>query len=164
MRDILRENTLSRVRLSSSGNRDWVLSVFVGLADTLRSEFILYGIDVHMYLPAGILSPNYEVENRTKPDITKKIEEGDTPMTPEDCVKCLITGTSLVRVPRSPSLIRATKDWREDTTRSPTTFSPISCVSLPGVMHHGTTSSGTGVSWSSLRYVVVQSAEAKKAR
>ncbi|KAI5449447.1 3-dehydrosphinganine reductase [Naganishia albida] len=63
-----------------------------GLADTLRSEYLLYNINVHLYLPAGILSPNYEVENRTKPDITKKIEEGDTPMTPEDCVKCLING------------------------------------------------------------------------
>lgn len=63
-----------------------------GLADTLRSEYLLYDIDVHLYLPAGILSPNYEVENRTKPEITKKIEEGDTPMTPEDCVKCLING------------------------------------------------------------------------
>ncbi|KAJ9091376.1 hypothetical protein QFC21_007231 [Naganishia friedmannii] len=62
------------------------------LADTLRSEFQLYNINVHLYLPAGILSPNYEVENRTKPDITKKIEEGDTPMTPEECVKCLMTG------------------------------------------------------------------------
>ncbi|GHJ87840.1 hypothetical protein NliqN6_4242 [Naganishia liquefaciens] len=63
-----------------------------GLADTLRSEYLLYGIDVHMYLPAGILSPNFEVENRTKPEITKKIEEGDNPMTPEACVECLITG------------------------------------------------------------------------
>ncbi|KAJ9111701.1 hypothetical protein QFC19_001061 [Naganishia cerealis] len=65
-----------------------------GLADTLRSEYLLYDIHVHLYLPAGILSPNYEVENRTKPAITSKIEEGDTPMTPEDCVKCLITGKS----------------------------------------------------------------------
>lgn len=66
-----------------------------GLADTLRSEYLLYGIKVHMYLPAGILSPNFEVENRTKPDITKKIEEGDTPMTPEACVECLIAGALL---------------------------------------------------------------------
>ncbi|KAJ9121604.1 hypothetical protein QFC22_002223 [Naganishia vaughanmartiniae] len=63
-----------------------------GLADTLRSEYQLYDINVHLYLPAGILSPNYEVESRTKPDITKKIEEGDTPMTPDECVKCLMTG------------------------------------------------------------------------
>lgn len=70
-----------------------VVSAFLpGLADTLRSEFQLYDINVHLYLPAGILSPNYEVENRTKPDITKKIEEGDAPMTPDECVKCLMTG------------------------------------------------------------------------
>ncbi|KAJ9107233.1 hypothetical protein QFC20_003768 [Naganishia adeliensis] len=73
------------------------LTTFVGYAGYAPGkyalkEYLLYNIDVHLYLPAGILSPNYEVENRTKPDITKKIEEGDTPMTPEDCVKCLIDG------------------------------------------------------------------------
>ena len=62
-----------------------------------------------MYLPAGILSPNFEVENRTKPDITKKIEEGDTPMTPEACVECLITGRLPLLASAAHSLISSLK-------------------------------------------------------
>ncbi|WVQ79783.1 hypothetical protein IAT38_001883 [Cryptococcus sp. DSM 104549] len=54
-----------------------------GLADTLRSEMLLHGIDIHIFMPAGIVSPGYEVENVTKPEVTKKIEETDTPLAPE---------------------------------------------------------------------------------
>jgi hypothetical protein len=122
----------------------------------LRSEYLLYGIKVHMYLPAGILSPNFEVENRTKPDITKKIEEGDTPMTPEACVKCLITGTLPASALHSvqPDYVYLLKDWKEDTIRSQTTFSRISFVLLPEVTLHGTTYSGTGVFSGFLQYVL----------
>jgi len=44
------------------------------LADTLREECLLYDIDVHCSFPANILSPGFEVEEQTKPAITKKIE------------------------------------------------------------------------------------------
>ncbi|CAD6884014.1 unnamed protein product [Tilletia controversa] len=63
-----------------------------GLAESLRSEFILYGIDVHAYFPATILSPGYEVENQTKPAITKEIEGSDEPLTPEACAAGLLKG------------------------------------------------------------------------
>jgi 3-dehydrosphinganine reductase len=44
------------------------------LADTLREECILYDVDVHCSFPANILSPGLEQEEKTKPEITRKIE------------------------------------------------------------------------------------------
>lgn len=52
----------------------------------------LHGIKVHLYMPAGILSPGYENEQKTKPDITKKIEDGDTPISAEAAAGLLIAG------------------------------------------------------------------------
>lgn len=49
-----------------------------GLAECLRQELLPHGIRVHIYFVATIASPGHEEENRTKPAITKKIEEGDT--------------------------------------------------------------------------------------
>lgn len=63
-----------------------------GLADSLRSELQLHDITVHLYMPAGILSPGYENEQKTKPGITKQIEEGDTPIAPEAAAALLIKG------------------------------------------------------------------------
>ncbi|KAK8854483.1 hypothetical protein IAR55_003221 [Kwoniella newhampshirensis] len=63
-----------------------------GLADALRSEMILHNIDIHIFMPCGILSPGYEVENLTKPAITHKVEENDTPLTPEECSRRLENG------------------------------------------------------------------------
>ncbi|PKI82274.1 hypothetical protein MVES1_003280 [Malassezia vespertilionis] len=63
-----------------------------GLGECLRSEFQLYGIGVHTYFPATILSPGYEQENKTKPAITKKLEEGDEKKSPEACAACLVRG------------------------------------------------------------------------
>jgi 3-dehydrosphinganine reductase len=76
-----------------------------GLADSLRSEVLLYqkshDLKIHLYTPAGILSPGYEEEEKTKPAVTKKIEEGDEPISPEKCVEVLLSGES-----RSESLAR----------------------------------------------------------
>lgn len=78
-----------------------------GLADSLRSEVLLYkktlDLKVHLYLPAGILSPGYETEEQTKPAVTKHIEDGDTPIAPEQCVKMLLSG----EFARWPSLFKA---------------------------------------------------------
>ncbi|EJU06024.1 oxidoreductase [Dacryopinax primogenitus] len=63
-----------------------------GLADTLRSEFQLYGISVHIYFPAGMFTPGYEEENKVKPAITKKIEEQDKACQPEEAAAVLIKG------------------------------------------------------------------------
>ncbi|GJJ06914.1 hypothetical protein Clacol_001110 [Clathrus columnatus] len=65
-----------------------------GLAESLRSEFQLYGIGVHIYYPCTIFTPGYAEEMKTKPAITAKIEESDSGITPEtaaqgilDCVQ-----------------------------------------------------------------------------
>ena len=71
-----------------------------GLADALRSEMILHGISVHLFMPAGIASPGFIEEEKEKPKVTKKIEEDDTQITPEVCAKHLITGQSYPQPPR----------------------------------------------------------------
>jgi NAD(P)-dependent dehydrogenase (short-subunit alcohol dehydrogenase family) len=69
-----------------------------GLADTLRQEVLLYqrthNLKIHLYAPAGIRSPGLDEEEKTKPAVTKKIEEGDSPMLPEKCVEMLLSGES----------------------------------------------------------------------
>jgi 3-dehydrosphinganine reductase len=57
-----------------------------GLAECLRQEMILFGIDVHCVFPGSILSPGYANEQRTKPSLTCEIE-GDETMTPNAVAK-----------------------------------------------------------------------------
>lgn len=45
-----------------------------GLAECLRQELLPHSIDVHIYYVATILSPGYEKEQLSKPDITKYLE------------------------------------------------------------------------------------------
>jgi hypothetical protein len=63
-----------------------------GLADTLHSELILYGINVHIYFPPTMYTPGYEAENKTKPKITLKIEETDAGLTPDQAATTLFQG------------------------------------------------------------------------
>ncbi|WFD32008.1 hypothetical protein MSPP1_003050 [Malassezia sp. CBS 17886] len=63
-----------------------------GLAECLRSELQLYGITVQAYFPATILSPGYEEENKTKPELTKEIEGADDQKTPAQCARLLLRG------------------------------------------------------------------------
>ncbi|KAK0451204.1 oxidoreductase [Desarmillaria tabescens] len=63
-----------------------------GLAETLRSEMLLYGISVHIFFPGTIYSPGYEAENKCKPEITLKIEETDGGQTPEKAAEGLLKG------------------------------------------------------------------------
>ncbi|GAC95821.1 oxidoreductase [Pseudozyma hubeiensis SY62] len=63
-----------------------------GLAESLRSELILYGISVQAYFPGTILSPGLEEENKTKPKITLEIEGEEEGLTPAQCAKGLIKG------------------------------------------------------------------------
>jgi 3-dehydrosphinganine reductase len=60
------------------------------LADTLREECVLYDIDVHCTFPANILSPGFEIEEQTKPEITKKMEGTAGAETPEDVARKII--------------------------------------------------------------------------
>ncbi|PWN38941.1 NAD(P)-binding protein [Ceraceosorus guamensis] len=64
------------------------------LADTLRSEALLYDTQVHCYLPGTILSPGLERENRTKPNITLKLEGTGSGLTPRQCAQGLLKGLS----------------------------------------------------------------------
>ncbi|EPQ55592.1 oxidoreductase [Gloeophyllum trabeum ATCC 11539] len=65
-----------------------------GLADTLRSELLLYDIDVHLFCPNTMHTPGYVEENRTKPQITSLIEEGDSPVSPEQAATALLKGVA----------------------------------------------------------------------
>jgi hypothetical protein len=64
----------------------------VGLADALRSELLLYDIDVHIFFPPTMYTPGYEEENKTKPTITLKIEEGDPGLSAEQGAQGLLRG------------------------------------------------------------------------
>jgi 3-dehydrosphinganine reductase len=60
------------------------------LADTLREECLLYDIDIHCSFPANILSPGFENEEKTKPDITRTIEGAAGAETPETVAQNII--------------------------------------------------------------------------
>ncbi|KAL8290515.1 hypothetical protein RQP46_002773 [Phenoliferia psychrophenolica] len=64
-----------------------------GLVDSLRNELILYGITVHLALPASILSPSFiDYEQKIKPELTKKIEGPDEPLTPHEVAARMLKG------------------------------------------------------------------------
>ncbi|KAJ7283586.1 oxidoreductase [Mycena rebaudengoi] len=63
-----------------------------GLAETLRSELLLYSIGVHIFFPGTIYSPGYVEENKSKPKITLKIEETDEGMQPDKVAEALLRG------------------------------------------------------------------------
>ncbi|EPB87437.1 hypothetical protein HMPREF1544_05747 [Mucor circinelloides 1006PhL] len=63
-----------------------------GLADTLRNELKRYNIGVHIFFPGGIESPGFEIENLTKPEVTKIIEGANTPQTSTECAQSLMKG------------------------------------------------------------------------
>lgn len=65
-----------------------------GLADTLSQEVLLYPQDVrvHIVFPGTILSPGFEVEERTKPAITKQLEAADPKQTPDEVARAAIRG------------------------------------------------------------------------
>ncbi|KLO20334.1 NAD(P)-binding protein [Schizopora paradoxa] len=63
-----------------------------GLAESLRSEFKLYGIDIHILFAPTMHTPGFDVEQQTKPSITKKIEEDDVPVSPDKAAKILVNG------------------------------------------------------------------------
>ena len=71
-----------------------MIGFYLGLAETLQSEFILYGIDVHICFPGTIFTSGYEHENQTKPKVTLKIEETDGGFPPEGVAAGLLKGQS----------------------------------------------------------------------
>jgi len=63
-----------------------------GLAESLRSEFKLYGIDIHILFAPTMHTAGFDVEQQTKPEITKKIEKDDVPVSPDKAAKILVKG------------------------------------------------------------------------
>lgn len=66
-----------------------------GFADTLAQETLLYPeqpVKVHVVFPGTILSPGFEREQRFKPDVTLKLEEGDPKQTPDEVAQKAIAG------------------------------------------------------------------------
>ena len=69
-----------------------------GLAECLRQELLPHGIKTHIYFVSTIKTPGYEQENLTKPEITRKIEDGDiSDQSPSARAKVLLKGT-LIRI------------------------------------------------------------------
>ena len=69
-----------------------MLKSLSGLAETLRSELLLYSVSVHIFFPGTIFSPGLTQENKLKPKITLKIEEADDGLTPELAAEGLLHG------------------------------------------------------------------------
>ncbi|KAH8111213.1 oxidoreductase [Phellopilus nigrolimitatus] len=64
-----------------------------GLAETLRSELLLYSISVHIQFPGTIQTPGYIEENKTKPKIVLKLEEAGGPgVTADQAAASLLCG------------------------------------------------------------------------
>ncbi|KAG5637155.1 hypothetical protein H0H81_005599 [Sphagnurus paluster] len=64
-----------------------------GLADTLHSELMLYGIDVHIFFPPTMFTAGYDAENETKPQIVREIESTDDGLTADQAALALLKGT-----------------------------------------------------------------------
>ncbi|CAI7604032.1 unnamed protein product [Penicillium discolor] len=75
------------------------------LSDTLSQEIEMYNgaytqrhrndapaadVKIHTVFPMGILSPGFDNEQKTKPELTKKLEEADKPQTPSEVAKISI--------------------------------------------------------------------------
>jgi len=63
-----------------------------GLADTLQSELMLYGVGVHIFFPGVMLTPGFEEENKMKPQIVKRIEGTAGGLTAEQAALALLKG------------------------------------------------------------------------
>ncbi|KAG8161444.1 hypothetical protein KVR01_008431 [Diaporthe batatas] len=66
-----------------------------GLADTLTQEAMLYPdqpVKIHVVFPGTILSPGFEREQTTKPDITLELEKDDPKLTPDQVAERAIAG------------------------------------------------------------------------
>ncbi|KIK69449.1 hypothetical protein GYMLUDRAFT_35512 [Collybiopsis luxurians FD-317 M1] len=76
-----------------------------GLAETLRSELLLYNCSVHIMFPGNIDSPGFVEENRVKPKITLELESTSKPESPETLAHYLIQGVQQGDFHIAPDLI-----------------------------------------------------------
>ncbi|THH09225.1 hypothetical protein EW145_g2171 [Phellinidium pouzarii] len=63
-----------------------------GLAETLRSEGLLYGIDVHIFFAPAMNSPGLLEETKTKPPLTTAFEAGDEILSCDDAARLMLNG------------------------------------------------------------------------
>ncbi|KAJ3285505.1 3-dehydrosphinganine reductase [Blyttiomyces sp. JEL0837] len=63
-----------------------------GLADGLRSELKPYGTQIHIYLPANMDTPGFQIENITKPAITKQLDGQASCDTPQQAARAMLGG------------------------------------------------------------------------
>lgn len=66
-----------------------------GLADTLTQEAMLYPdqpVKIHVVYPGTILSPGFEREQKSKPDVTIELEKDDPKLTPDQVAERAIAG------------------------------------------------------------------------
>jgi 3-dehydrosphinganine reductase len=57
---------------------------------------MLYDIKVHVFMAPTMYTPGYEEEMKTKPEITKKIEESDDGLTSEQAANAMLGGTPII--------------------------------------------------------------------
>ncbi|KAH8119658.1 oxidoreductase [Phellopilus nigrolimitatus] len=62
-----------------------------GLAETLRSEGILYGIDVHIFFAPTMDSPGLQEEMKTKPQLTAAFEADDTVLSCDEAAAVMLS-------------------------------------------------------------------------
>jgi 3-dehydrosphinganine reductase len=60
------------------------------LADVLRHECIPYNIKVSCIFPGNMATEGYEIENLTKPEISRTIEGPSHPLEPDVCAKSIL--------------------------------------------------------------------------
>ena len=92
-----RPNLLSEVCIIAAiqGSNELSCPKLLGLAETLRSELLLYSVSIHIFFPGTIYSPGFAEENKTKPEITLKIEESDHGLQPDQAAERLFQGRCL---------------------------------------------------------------------
>ncbi|KAK9473774.1 uncharacterized protein V1510DRAFT_413881 [Dipodascopsis tothii] len=67
-------------------------SALRSLADCLRQECIPYDIKVVVVFPGNFQSEGYEIEETTKPEITKKIEGSSVAIPSDECARIILKG------------------------------------------------------------------------
>ena len=68
------------------------------MADTLKCEFMLYDIDVHIFFACTLLTPGYDEEMKTKPEVLKKIEESDEALTADQAAVVMLNGKRRIQI------------------------------------------------------------------
>jgi len=65
-----------------------------GVAEGLHMELMMYpqNVQVHLVTPGTILSPGFEQEQLSKPEITKSLEKSDPKLTPDEAARAAING------------------------------------------------------------------------